>query len=646
MATGSSYLPSSSPTSSTFNVNFPSSYSPLARSSGLLLPSEYDELNQPPIETLPFEEIVRNKHVKKLFRDYQEANSQLLSSNKMIQSLLEENRKLRSQCEANLSRGIHSPYPRSISIASSSSCTTSLAPSDSISQAPHAPTMPQIIPVRGTEDRPDDLPVGVLWTLKDCANDEILSPSMKSNPSRPLMQFALRERDGSLISQEKYKAIKDDVIALCNSNLHVLEPPSEAKRRRGSKLVQGTMTWYKTHFKVVWNSVVSELERMHPVLRLCAGHWKAEHMLSRHLTSKVGTKHAADDEDEMVTPRTRPQSSAPATLLASPPPAAPSPPPAALQQISSQSHSPSPPPTPSRSKRTRTDSQNENSAKRLRPDSSEVEDEIADVFGLQSQSKAAQKSTPPPPIIDISGIQVNSSLENLKTALASDFPSIKTGVQLIERLQQMSSATASSSADSEPSASLLTLIQRIETADPNDPSLEEDDTNESWGHRQFTAGDLQLGTALGSWGDVGSVNTASRLIAATIRMCRVARYLCTQRQIIANSFVCDAYLDRVVETLWNITPTPPSDPPGGNSASTSASGPDLSSRDGILSALQNLTVEQMKAWMSRNNIVCTVKQPKKSHYIETITASDTIPSADEMKAMLAVRRSKGKKGTS
>jgi hypothetical protein len=102
----------------------------------------------------------------------------------------------------------------------------------------------------------------------------------------------------------------------------------------------------------------------------------------------------------------------------------------------------------------------------------------------------------------------------------------------------------------QPSSAVTSFISRIENADPNSPDMSEDDTNESWGHYQFTSGDMKCTTVLTSWGDIGNVDAARRLIAAAIKTCKVARYICFQRGVDTASYLSDMYLGIVIERLW------------------------------------------------------------------------------------------------
>jgi len=69
------------------------------------------------------------------------------------------------------------------------------------------------------------------------------------------------------------------------------------------------------------------------------------------------------------------------------------------------------------------------------------------------------------------------------------------------------------------SVNVTMLLERIKSADPNSPDIDEDDRGQNWGHNQFTVGDLTLTTSLTSWQDIRSVGTAFELVAAAIKTC-------------------------------------------------------------------------------------------------------------------------------
>jgi hypothetical protein len=101
----------------------------------------------------------------------------------------------------------------------------------------------------------------------------------------------------------------------------------------------------------------------------------------------------------------------------------------------------------------------------------------------------------------------------------------------------------------EPSDDVVALLNRLDSADPDAPDIDDDDSNENWGHAQFTAGGLTIWLSLVNWEAVGSTSTAFKLIAAAIRTSKVARALCAVRGRSATVYLADNYLELLFEQL-------------------------------------------------------------------------------------------------
>ncbi len=103
---------------------------------------------------------------------------------------------------------------------------------------------------------------------------------------------------------------------------------------------------------------------------------------------------------------------------------------------------------------------------------------------------------------------------------------------------------------------MIQFIERIESADLTAPDIDEDDTNISWGHSQFTAGSMTCTTVLKTWSEVGDTQTAYRLIAASLKTCLVACHLCFTNKVAvpsSSSYLSDSYLQEVVRILWELS---------------------------------------------------------------------------------------------
>ena len=104
-----------------------------------------------------------------------------------------------------------------------------------------------------------------------------------------------------------------------------------------------------------------------------------------------------------------------------------------------------------------------------------------------------------------------------------------------------------------PTPSLTTsFLSRLENSAPNDPSLSEDDTGPSWGHHQFTSGNMTIKSVIQSWDCVGTTTIARKLIAAAVKICKVARHICFEQNINTTSFLADAYLSNLIDELCDV----------------------------------------------------------------------------------------------
>lgn len=100
------------------------------------------------------------------------------------------------------------------------------------------------------------------------------------------------------------------------------------------------------------------------------------------------------------------------------------------------------------------------------------------------------------------------------------------------------------------SLNVTTLLKHIQFADPGSPEIDEDNQGQSWGHYQFMVCGISPSSALTTWQDIGSVATAFKLVAATLKTCQDARAMCANAGTPKTSgYISNIYLEQVLECL-------------------------------------------------------------------------------------------------
>jgi hypothetical protein len=106
----------------------------------------------------------------------------------------------------------------------------------------------------------------------------------------------------------------------------------------------------------------------------------------------------------------------------------------------------------------------------------------------------------------------------------------------------------------ETSEKVMTLLERVQFADPGSLEIDEDNKGLSWGHYQFTAGNITLLSSLITWQDVGGVATAFKLVAAALKTCQEVQLMYANAGIPkTQGFLSNVYLKemlRLLETCW------------------------------------------------------------------------------------------------
>ncbi|KAH9164767.1 hypothetical protein EDB89DRAFT_1911915 [Lactarius sanguifluus] len=255
-------------------------------------------------------------------------------------------------------------------------------------------------------DRPARYPETVLWTLTHCKKDPDVNSSA-GNKSRPPMQCAICHEDGSLISEEDWKAMHQSAVLISRTHIETLDITPYHKylseqvekgttKKLGKSISKKPMestaqqlklkkTFYRRFFFKEWFAALQELESVAPLMSLCTGYWKADMTLGSVLpdtrldlptpaSSHGASSHAATPSNasqaprsqSSIPPRARSQSSmpppAPRSQSSMPPPApqAPQPPstlcaPPAKKAGTKAKHRCNPSPPPRSEKRPRND---------------------------------------------------------------------------------------------------------------------------------------------------------------------------------------------------------------------------------------------------------------------------------------------------
>jgi hypothetical protein len=113
-----------------------------------------------------------------------------------------------------------------------------------------------------------------------------------------------------------------------------------------------------------------------------------------------------------------------------------------------------------------------------------------------------------------------------------------------------------------PSTTAIEFLSKLNDTDPNSAGFEptdDDNNNAGWGHYQYTSGGMNMRTALSSWSTIGSSDFAQQLLAAGVKISKVARHLCETRKRPPQSFTADSFLRELVEHVLSLLPVP--DPP-------------------------------------------------------------------------------------
>ncbi|KAH9029176.1 hypothetical protein EDB85DRAFT_2147493 [Lactarius pseudohatsudake] len=460
------------------------------------------------IAALTDSELHHNPHYRKLRRDHDHLASVLST---YLERDLAEYRTAKSE---GLVPDIYQGVPRSVNSCRADSRRTDVVPSKSLRNILDGVEVPY--------ERPEFLPITVLWDFDDCKTDKTQGDIITNkNKSRPRMGIALRRPNGKKL------------ISSVNSD------PRSAACASGQ-----IKTFIKKHFAADYGRAMLDLEAEQKLLRLCSDHWKADAMIT-----KVFLQRAKAEAEANSAPPTSPQSD---QSLEPPTASIPQIQEVAPMKAAKRAFELSPgPKSPSASHAQKRSKDN------TVPVVSGQKTANSTVPPIQNQRPAARNITPTflsrtkvisePAATSLRPPHVDPSAGNLIAVLTSEFPSLTNAPPLLRSMNAQSSFK-----EGEPSKQVATLLERVQFADPCSPDIDEDNTCQSWGHYQFTAGGISPASSLTNWQEVGNVATAFKLVAAAIKTCQEARLMCSNAGTpMTSGFISDIYLEKVLDCLEN-----------------------------------------------------------------------------------------------
>ncbi|KAJ3499962.1 hypothetical protein NMY22_g19427 [Coprinellus aureogranulatus] len=440
----------------------------------------------------------------------------------------------------------------------------------------------------------------ICWTKADyCKNPANgLKPA---NRSRPKMAEALRHPDTyAPLTTVQWDSVRSNAGAIVTEMLMPLEEPKNPQPTRGKSR---TAEWYQRNYPQVWRRAIGALEQKEPITTYCAGPWKATDVF-RIVLRRAQGKKGADNEGGDEIPEDDGDDA-----------------------VDSDIDSPS-----TKKKRPRRSSETpRKKAKRNNPKTPTEEDsrkkpseepDLHKQIAKPLASSNAEQHSDVPSNIDVSFIQVDHSIATLKEHF-TQFP-VNHANEVLDALAKGIAALSlqdSHDASQLPSHEAAVFLTNIDDADPNaetfDPS-DDDNNNSGWGHYQYTTGGRTITSSLLTWDSLGSIEFAQKLLAAALKTCKVARYLCQARKRPSPSFISDVYLANLVEHIWALIPTDYKElpeQPGGSGGTNEQGGGSVTAKD-----LDKWIVDDLKAWVSEKVIAVpsNVKNLRKPDYINLI----------------------------
>ncbi|KAI9428865.1 hypothetical protein H4582DRAFT_2090797 [Lactarius indigo] len=434
---------------------------------------------------------------------------------------------------------------------------SSLGPSDSASQRTRIDLEEDraiellLETVEPSSLRPSFLPLSVLWYYDDCKKDTSAGIIITANNRRrPKMSLAIRRPNGTPIEHQEYANVRHSADIIVQNLVKFVDSDPRTDANGGNSKSR-TKTFVKNLFSAEYRRAILELEAEQKLLRLCSFHWKADAMIGQAFlrrneieskaamnrgqapSSGLNPSDANGSQPDLSPTAPIPQVLVPApmnvakhALELSPGPKSPS-----VSHAQKRSKDNLYPGQKTTCPQVPSNSQKHPAARNIVP-----------TFLQVSRTEATSAELAP---MNLHPVNADTTADNLIAILKSEFPSLTNAPSLLNSMNAQLSFK-----QGETSESVTTLLERVQSADPGSPDIDEDNMGQSWGHYQFTAGGISPSSSLTSWEDVGSVAMAFKLIAAAIKTCREARVMCANAGTPKTTgFISNVYLEKILECL-------------------------------------------------------------------------------------------------
>ncbi|KAH6913246.1 hypothetical protein BKA70DRAFT_1525331 [Coprinopsis sp. MPI-PUGE-AT-0042] len=495
------------------------------------------------IEALPLAQVIGNPHVSELLNKVMRFSEVATRQQETIKwqsdeiaALKRENQNLRSNSFRS-TQGSRRSTSSALSIDLASQVNGSHTNNPSAWPLHQRVENPSAVPPLGMDRKL------VIWSIED-ARESPLVGMTKANFSRPPMQKAIRHPDGTQLTPSEYRTILGLGKEVIRDLLLPLPEPLNWDRKRKTK------TYYISHHASAFAKAVQALEQKEILLSYCTGSWKAEHVL-------MSIFHGDEVEGDSQVGR----------VVLDP------------AVVSNQ------PQAKPKSKRKRSGTDGKGAAKRRdRRGSNQCDEQAPPPTGSPSQTQTHTSAAPESPtttgrratlihnqITQHGGIELGAGEQQ---APATDPPQTAAKVPEIPASPQMVFGTdiafvdvgfidiretvehirVDTAATPPPASNVVAYLKRLQDASPNDPSLSEEDNTINFGHSHHAGGGLTITGAITSWESVGSVGTARLLLAAAIRIFKIARHVVFHRKAPAqtSALLAEVYLGLLIERLWSI----------------------------------------------------------------------------------------------